>query len=256
MRRVFTGVAVSALALLAFLAVRAEARDLEPQLGAFNRIVIPTTANVAGQNGTFYRTRLTILNVTPDAYDVQVILYGGAGQVGVASISLGGRQARVYENVLQDLFGFGGAGALVFDSHAVGRDFIVTSEVYNDKPGCGRFKTVVTGGPILEPSLPGFDSFSLGVIVDGGNRTNIGVFSDQTAETVVVIDVFDGSGNLVTTQTKTFSGRTWNQFGLTGITVPGGVIRYRVTQPTFLWAVTVSNDSGDGTFFPAADVLP
>ena len=232
------------------------ARDAAPLLGAFNRIVVPTSANVAGQGGTFYRTRVTILNVTNDPYDVEVILYGGAGQVGVTSIHLNAHQARAYENVLQDLFAFSGGGALVFDSHASGRDFIVTGEVYNDKAGCGRFKTVVTGGPILEPSLPGFDSFSLGAIVDAGNRTNIGVFSDQTGDYSVTFDVLDANNNVVTTQTKTFTGKTWNQFGLTGITLPGGVIRYRTSLPAFIWAVTVSNDSGDGTFFPAADVIP
>jgi len=234
----------------------APARDLEPLLGAFNRIVLPTNANAGGQNGTFYRTRVTIFNVTNDPYDVEVILYGGAGQAGVTTIHLNAHQARVYENVLQDLFQFSGAGALVFDSHASGRDFIVTGEVFNDKPGCGRFKTVVTGGPILEPSLPGFDSFSLGAIVDGANRTNIGVFSDVSGDYTVTFDAFDANNNIVHTETKSFSGKTWYQFGLTGITLSGGVIRYRTTQQAFIWAVTVSNDSGDGTFFPAADVIP
>jgi hypothetical protein len=253
MKRLFWSVSFSALVLCAGAAF---ARQPEPQLGAFNRVVIPTSANVGGLLGTFYRTRVTILNVTNDTYAVQVILYGGVGQVGVTNITLGPHQARVYENVLQDLFGFTGAGALVFDSFASGRDFIVTGEVFNDKPGCGRFKTVVSGGPLLEPSLPGSDSYSLGVVVDANNRTNIGAFNDSNADVTVTFDVFDGVGNLVNTQTKTFGAKTWNQFALTGITLAGGVVRYRVNQQTFIWAVTVSNDSGDGTFFPAADVLP
>ncbi|HKC23707.1 MAG TPA: hypothetical protein VKF32_03145 [Thermoanaerobaculia bacterium] len=252
MKRLFGCLVLSAIVLFAR---GAPARDLTPQLGAFSKIVIPTSANVAGQAGTFYRTRLTILNVTNDTFDVSVILYGGVGQVGIQSITLAGHQARVYENVLQDLFQFGGAGALVFDSHASGRDFIVTAEVFNDKPGCGRFKTVVTGGPILEPSLPGFDSYSLGVIVDANNRTNIGVFNASNQTVNVTIDVLDGAGNIVKTQTSSFPALTWNQFGLTGLTISNGVVRYRVDQAAFIWAVTVSNDSGDGTFFPAADVV-
>jgi hypothetical protein len=252
MKRLFWSVSFSALVLCA---ASAPARQLEPQLGAFNRIVLPTNANVGGLLGTFYRTRVTILNVTNDSFAVQVLLYGGVGQVGVTTITLAPHQARVYENVLQDLFGFTGAGALVFDSFVNGRDFIVTGEVFNDKAGCGRFKTVVSGGPILEPSLPGFDSYSLGVIVDANNRTNIGVFNDSTQDVTVTIEVFDGSGSLVNTQTKTFGAKTWNQFGLTGITIASGVVRYRVNQQAFIWAVTVSNDSGDGTFFPAADIV-
>jgi len=253
MKRLFATLAVSVLLIGAR---RAPARELQPQLGAFNRIVIPTSANVGGLGGTFYRTRVTILNVTGDLYPVQVIHYGTGGQVGIQTITLAAHQARVYENVLQDLFGVVGAGALVFDSFVLGRDFIVTAEVFNDKPGCGRFKTVVTGGPILEPSLPGFDSFSLGALVDANNRTNIGVFNDSTSSTLVTIDVFDASGNLITTLSRNVNAKSWDQFGLTGITLAGGVIRYRVTQTAFIWAVTVSNDSGDGTFFPAADVIP
>ena len=71
----------------------------------------------------------------------------------------------------------------------------------------------------------------------------------------LTIDVLDGAGNIVKTQASSYPALTWNQFGLTGLTIANGVVRYRVDQGAFIWAVTVSNDSGDGTFFPAADVV-
>lgn len=251
MKRTLTFLAAALFALSA-----APAGALEPQLGAFHRVVIPTSANVGGLLGTFYRTRVSILNVTNDTYPIQVTLYGGAGQAAVTTIPMSPGQVRTYENILHDLFSFSGAGALVFDSVVSGRDFAVTAEVFNDKPGCGRFKTVVTGGPLLEPSLPGFDSFSLGVLVDGNNRTNIGIFNDANSENTVTIDVYSASSsNPVATLTRTVGPKTWNQFGLADVTVVGGYVRYRVTDAAFIWAVTVSNDSGDGTFFPAADVI-
>jgi len=253
MKRFFWGVVLTGLALCASIA---PARDIEPQLGAFSRVVIPTSANVGGQNNTFFQTRHSIFNVTDQAYSIQVLHYGNDGQTRVANIPIAAKQILNYQNFLQDVFGFTGAGAAVFDSGIAGKDFIVTAEVFNDKPGCGRFKTPVSGGPLLEPSLPAFDSFSVPVTVDANNRTNIGIFNDTSVDNTITIDLFDASGSTVPirTITKTVGGKTWSQFGLDS-SVSGGYIRYRVTGAAFLWAVTVSNDSGDGTFIPAADVV-
>src|SRR6185369_4481746 len=107
MKRLIVSVSVLGLFLAAG---SAPARDTGPQLGANSRVVIPSSANVGGQGGTFFRTRLTIFNVTSDAFDVEVILYGGAGQVAIGSVHLNPGQLRVYENVLDNLFSFTGAG--------------------------------------------------------------------------------------------------------------------------------------------------
>src|SRR5258706_9303611 len=82
MKRLFGCLVLSAIVLFAR---GAPARDLTPQLGAFSKIVIPTSANVAGQAGTFYRTRLPILHVTNDTFDVSGILYRRVGDGGVQS---------------------------------------------------------------------------------------------------------------------------------------------------------------------------
>jgi hypothetical protein len=248
---------VLAPVLLALATQQAAAAGLEPQLGAFSRIVVPTSANVGGQNNTFFRTRLAILNVTQQSYTVQAILYSGGGQVAIANIPMSPGGLVNYENVLQELFGFVGAGAIVFDSFGAGREFFVTAEVYNEKVGCGRFYTVVTGGPILEPSLAEFDNLSLGVFVDSANRTNVGIFNDSNTESTVVYELFNASGARLAQVSRTVGGKTWNQFSLNEASVTGGYIRWRVTGgPVFLWAVVVDNASGDGTFLPAADVIP
>jgi len=243
--------------LLAFALAPPPAGAVEPQLGAFSRIVVPTSANVGGQQGTFFKTRLAILNVTQQSYTIQAILYSGGGQVAIANIPMSPGGLVNYENVLQELFGFVGAGALVFDSFGSGREFFITSEVYNEKAGCGRFYTVVTGGPILEPSLAELDNVSLGVFVDSANRTNVGIFNDSNTESTVVYELFNASGVRLAQVSRTVGGKTWNQFGLTEASVTGGYIKWKVTGgPVFLWAVVVDNASGDGTFLPAADVIP
>jgi hypothetical protein len=251
-------------AFLAGAALSAAAAQPEPQLGAFNRIVIPTGAYTAGAGGAFYQTKLSILNVTTGAYDIEAILYGSSGQAAVKTIHMSANGAANFGNALVDLFPGASpgtsavnAGAMVFNSHGAG-DFIVTEEVFNDKAGCGHFKTVVTGGPILEPSLPGFDSFTIGLTIDADNRTNYGIFNDSDGTITVTGDVFDAGGNLVKTFTEQRPSKTWFQNNLANqvASLAGGFVRWRTTGTAFIWAVTVSNDSGDGTFIPAADVVP
>ena len=132
---------------------------------------------------------------------------------------------------------------------------MVTAEVVNDL-GNGKFKTVVAAGPLLEPSYPELDNLSLGVNVDANSRTNLGVFNDSNESNTIQAEVYNASGTFVTT--VSFEGvgsRAWAQKGLTGVTVQGGYIRWKMQAPAFCWAVVVDNKSNDGTFLPAADVL-
>lgn len=245
---------LSALAACVLVSAALQAPASEPQLGAFTRIVVPTSANASGQNGAFFRTKLAILNVTQLAYPIQVILYSTGGQVQIANINMSPGGVVNFDNILQELFAFNGAGAMVFESSAgTGREFMISAQVYNDKAGCGRLYTVVTGGPILEPSLPELDNFSTGIFIDANNRTNVGIFNDSSASNTITYDVFNAAGAVVFSDTKTVGSKTWNQFGITGITVAGGYIKWRVTGQAYLWAVVNDNASSDGTFLPAAE---
>lgn len=244
------------LALLAtFLCLPAPGSEPGAHVAAFSRVVIPTSANVAGQGGSFFKTRLSILNVTSQSYSVSVLHYGNDGQTRTASISLSAGQIRNYDNFLQDVFQFNGAGAIVFDSVDSSRQFMVTAEVVNDL-GNGKFKTVVGGGPLLEPSYPDTLNFSLGVNVDADSRTNLGIFNDSNSANTIVAEVYSSTGTLLTSVSfDNVASRTWAQKGLTGVTVQGGYIIWRTQAPAYCWAVVVDNRSADGTFLPAADVL-
>ena len=249
-----SSLAIAILALAVPLSA-ARAAGPEPLVAAFSRVVIPTSANLGGQGGSFFTTRLSIFNVTSQSYSIQVLHYGNDGQTRTAQIQLGPNQIRNYENFLQEVFQFTGAGAAVFNSLADTRLFMVTAEVVNDQ-GNGKFKTVVASGPLLEPSYPELDNLSLGVNVDGDTRTNLGVFNDSNEANTIDAEVYDASGNKVTTVTfDNVGSRTWAQKGLTGVTVKGGYIRWKMQATAFCWAVVVDNKSNDGTFLPAADVL-
>lgn len=224
-------------------------------VGGFNRVVLPSSANAPGMFNSQFRTKVTILNVTQQSYSITATLYGTGGQAATASIPMSGGQLRVYDNFLADVFSYTGAGALVLESSAAGLDFIATDEVYNDL-GAGRYKTIVSSGTLLENSLPEFDSFSLGVVVDGNNRTNIGYFNDATTEASIKAEIFDDHGTLVSTVDVTLAAKTWGQQGIT-TNVSNGYVRWRVTGGSaYCYAVVVDNRTSDGTFVAAADYLP
>lgn len=244
-----------AAALAAALAATPAGAEPEPLVAAFSRVVIPTSANLAGQNGSFFRTRVSILNVTTQSYTLQVLHYGNDGQTRTAQIQLGPGQIRNYDNFLEDVLQFSGAGAIVFNSLDDTRLFMVTAEVVNDV-GNGKFKTVVAPGPLLEASIPDADNLSLGIGVDASTRTNLGVFNDSNDSNTVTAEVYSPAGALLTTVSFDAVGaRSWVQQALTGVTVAGGYIRWRMQAQAFCWAVVVDNTSNDGTFLPAADVL-
>lgn len=226
----------------------------EPLIGGASRNVIPVMANTPGQFGSLFRTKVAILNTTTQSYSIQATLFSTGGQVNTASIAMSSKQIRNYENFLADVFNFTGAGTIVFDSAGGSRDFIVTAEVFNDL-GQGRYKTVVVAGPLLENSLPEFDSFSLGINVDANTRTNIGYFNDSNDAITINADVFDAGGALLSTVTVPLGGKSWGQQGLSQ-TVTNGYIRWRVTGSAYCYAVVVDNKSSDGTFLPGADYLP
>lgn len=211
-------------------------------------------ANTPGQFGSLFRTKVAILNATTQSYAIQATLFSTSGQAATASIQMASKQIRNYENFLADVFNFTGAGTVIFDSSGGSRDFIVTAEVFNDL-GAGRYKTVVVAGPLLENSLPEFESFSLGINVDANTRTNIGYFNDSSDPINIKADVFDASGALLTTVDVSLGGKSWNQQALSQ-TVTNGYIRWRVTGSAYCYAVVVDNKSSDGTFLPGADYRP
>jgi hypothetical protein len=245
-----------ALALLA----TAFAANQRNSLGAFNTITIPVMANAPGLQGAFFKTRVVIFNPTQDNYTVDATLYSTSGQVAKVAINMAAGQVRNYENFLQQIFDFSGAGAVKFDSLAgapggtTGREFIVTSEVYTDGPG-GSYKTVASAGPILEDTLPEFDSFSLGINVNANSRANVGAFNSSAGANEINADVYDSSGSLLTTVTLALEAKTWNQVAVP-VNVTGGYIKWRLQSPAFCYAVVVDNKSNDGTFIPASDFVP
>jgi hypothetical protein len=250
---------VAASSLLLALSASAADRNLPRNgLSAFPTVVIPVMANNPGViPGTFFKTKVAIINPTQLSYPIQVTLYDGNGQAGQATISMAPGQVRNYDNFLEQIFGRSGAGSVVFNSGAgvpggsAANDFIVSAEVFTDSP-TGKYKTVVTSGALLDSVSNLSEAFSLGITVDASTRTNVGAFNDTESPNVINADVYSAAGTLLGTVTLTLPARSWAQVAVP-TNVTNGYIRWRTSGLAYCYAVVVDNLSNDGTFIPGAE---
>ena len=224
-------------------------------------MIVPTMARVQGANGAFFKTRVSILNVTSYSYSIYATLYGPNGIVGMASIPLGPMQQKSWDDFLIFWTGFSGGGAIEFDSWfgppngSSNYEFLVTSEVYVDGPG-GRYKTVVEPSGSLEEVGGTYQAFSAGIFVDHSSRSNIGcfnasLFSPQT----VTAELYDNNGVLLNSYSLALVTDGWKQVSI-GDPVRGGYVRWTAPYSCHCWAVVVDNISNDGTYIPARSYIP
>ena len=243
---------------------------------------IPTMANNPGQGGAFFKTKLSILNVTDFNYSVVITFFSKTGKSPQQSFQLKAREMRTWDNFLE-AFGYQGAGAVEFDSWfdpPGGSDdfeFILSSETYTDSPN-GRYKTVVWSGENIGTTFP---AYSPGVSVGPEQRTNLGCYNSSSAQTVIA-ELHSASGrtheatNLAPGGSDRFrSGaldicvidsvaaksypiflvdQGWNQIPLPDPVVDG-YVHWIPQSSCSCWAVVVDNRSNDGSFIPASEYI-
>jgi len=248
-----TAVICLALLLSGSIAERGESPQRQAILTSAH-LLIPTAANNPGQFGAVFKTRVSIVNVTNRTYTIYAILYrSGSGTI-VRQISMTSRQARNYDNFLQDVFSYSGPAGVELDAVVAppgGSDlnqFAVFAEVYNDGAN-GVYKTVVN---ITDPSdgLSSTDpSITPGIFVDASARTNVGCVNTATTQAIVNVDVYSSSGGLLTTHFLTVPASGWAQNGILQ-DVSGGYLIWRLqfgVSPS-CFAVVVDNQTHDGSF--------
>src|SRR5207249_430584 len=155
-------------------------------------------ANVPGLFGAVWKTKVALLNPTAFSYPIQVTLYDKTGKVKETNVNMSSGQVRNYDNFLSDLFSYGGAGTVKFDSQSIpgGSDsnqFVVNAEVYTDSSK-GRYSTSVAS--YIYPAADS-EAYSPGISVSSSFRTNIGCFNDSSSLNEVQADLYDSSNNLV-----------------------------------------------------------
>lgn len=253
MRVVRTGVVCLAFLLCGSIVELGESPRRQ-ELLASAHLIIPAAANNPGQFGAFFRTRVSIVNVTNRSYTIYATLYRSGGGSIVRQITMASRQARNYDNFLQNVFSYSGGAGVELDAVIAppsGSDlnqFVVFAEVYTDGAN-GVYKTVVN---ISDPS----DGLSLtdpsitpGIFVDGSSRTNVGCLNTATTQAIVNVDVYSSSGGLLTTHFLSVPASGWAQNGILQ-DVSGGYLIWRLQSGVSpnCFAVVVDNESNDGSF--------
>ena len=209
------------------------------------RWVIPTMANSPGKGGAYYRTNVTLANLT-SPLDLTVRLYGPDGFVEQRTLSIKRNIYNWWPNFLDDFFGYRGTGAVEFSGNA---PFTVSAEVYTRSLE-GTYTTVVHNGP--DPPMPySSKAWSIGVVtVNNSTRTNAGVFNDSDQSQTVIATIVYPSTDEEQRLTFSLPPKGWAQ---KTITAKGerGYILWTIPQQAYLWAVSVDNGSNDGTLsFP------
>lgn len=210
--------------------------------------VIPTTANVAGRSGGIFKTNLTLANLSQEDIEVTARLYGTRGLVQEETISLEAVTYRSWNNFLDSLFGYRGAGAVEFTAE---KPFQVASvEVFIDTSS-GRNTTVVLNQP-TPPLVYTGSAISLGVSVNDDKRTNIGVFNSSSQSQTVTARVNSGERGADPVQVIRFNlpAKGYSQKSVSA-RVENGFISWLIPQEAYLYVVSVDNSSNDGTLtFP------
>jgi hypothetical protein len=187
---------------------------------------VPTMANVQGQFGAFFKTRLAMFNPTTFSFIVAARLFDQGGLVDTRQIDLPANSFKVWDDFLGTAFAYTGAGGVEFDSWFISGgsesfEFFVTSEVYADSPN-GRYKTTVLNG-IQPQTLTGLRrATSIGLNVNANERTNLGVLNDAAATANVTAEVYSDTGKLVETLTFGVPPKGWAQQPVTAASPTAG----------------------------------
>ena len=224
--------------------------------------VIPTSANSPGRHGAYFKTRVVIHNLSDRSYPIRVSLCTGSGLTKNVTISMRPNQYQWWDNFLETVFSYRGAGALILASDLEGDPvtspykFSVTAEVYTDSPGGGRYSTPVVSGIVPLVDL-GTEAFSSGISVNDKQRVNIGIFNAAPNDaSTVTAEVHDSSGSLVETVRFQAKRLTWQQKSITR-SVTNGYIEWSISGGLpYLWVVTVNNQTNDGTLTWPARLKP
>ena len=215
------------------------------------RWVIPTMANSPGRQGAFYRTKVILSNFDSDL-DLTIRLYGPGGAVARRQLSIEANYYWTWNNFLEEIFDYQGAGAVEFSGNA---PFTVSAEVYTTSSQ-GKYTTVVHNGPApLTPYLTWAESVGV-VTVNRSSRTNVGVFNNSNqSQTVTARVYYSSSDNPDQTISFSLPPKGWAQKSVSARGERGYIV-WSIPREAYLWVVSVDNRSNDGTLAVPAHWLP
>ena len=233
--------------------------------------IIPAAGSVAGANGTFFRSDVTLINYSTAPEDVIAIFWPN-GQSTTPSIAAGVRitlpaaKAVTYIDFVSSVLGKSGLGSILFfgvqgssidiDAAIDGLSRIYTKQPNSDGTVSQEFPPVDVYNLLVADT-----SASLGLRQDAGYRTNFGIVNaEKTPHTVKVTAIGERATNSVTV--------TVPAYGMIQQAIPAGdygalTVTFDITDSggaSISWvayASSTDNITGDGwVSIASADLTP
>jgi hypothetical protein len=216
-------------------------------VGAVSHLLLPTSANVNGAYGAVYETKVSIFNAVNAAYQIRIGLSNADGEIDAKYLTIGPNETVTFDNFLQDVFGYYGAGAIDLDSNDANHLFIVSAQVYVDT-NAGRYTTSVQFADDLGAVTPTRPGYVVGMSVNGTSRTNIGCASNAPYDQTITFRAFNRFGEVIGSPFSfTLRAWGWAQYSFADSLTNGG-IEIQATQNAVCYGVEVNNVSNDGTY--------
>ncbi len=172
--------------------------------------VVPAAGNTPGANGTTWATQLSLFNPRTYPLRISVTFIPTLGGQGVEKlVTVPPNAVAFYDNVLHDVYGLGGTGALLVATFpednptvandVVSRAFLVESNTFNDAKS-GTFGQTIPGiwTGLQDFATDGISGIAHGIQNNvGGWRANIGAVNLGRSNVTMRVSVYDYNGNTI-----------------------------------------------------------
>lgn len=221
-------------------------------------VIVPTAANAAGQHGAFFKTRVSVYGqpefTSSTGIPMKIFALTPTGRLSF-TYTLPAGTVKTWENALQEIFGYTGAAAILFDTDNLEDSLFVTAEVYTDSPN-GRFSTAVDAQTILDYVGSTYPDLTIGVTAGGSFRANIGCSNYSFGKSTTTAILYGADGIRVKTFSFEVPAYGWAQIPVDAPVSRGAILWQNTGTSAFCWAVNVDNTSNDGTFLGRTTYVP
>ena len=223
----------------------------EPAIGRVgDPLWIPAAAHTEGVGGADWRTDLSLFNPTAGDLLATVELLGPAGAVAETIIHVPDGWVRSFPDVVSDLFGQTGAGAIRI-TPSLGLVMAV-SRTYATTPG-GTYGQAIPGTKESDVLTSGELALLPGLRQDGRFRTNVGFFNPGSRPVDLVLTGHDADGSPLGTTDIRVRAASWQQLNQP---LPPGTVYATVATETpdaryVAYASVVDRRTDDPTYVAA-----
>ncbi len=224
---------------------------------------IPVVANLPGENETFWRSDVSVLNLNSAPTSVVLVLFPEIKKSGPVfeiqesdPIQIDGNRQVTVSNVVTSVFGERNKKGALYVFSTDGSPIVLSSRTFTPAPSGGSYGLNVSGVLVADTA------WVAGIEDDGFYRSSVGVFlpagPSEGQEVVFIVTVYDEAGTQVASGSLTFDqpGMQQKDMEYFGLDDPllGGWVEIRCQDPFALfyaYATVTDNASGDGVFRPA-----